>query len=120
MLVCCVRLLSDTSKKFEAKVRFLCSPQSKFFKRKDKPIGGGHCLENSSELTTRVGSTPTLSAKGACTQMARDRIANPSYVSSNLTVHSNLAMWRSGSAQLSYTEKVGSSNLSIATKRLCS
>ncbi len=31
-------------------------------KRKDKPIGGGHCLENSSELTTRVGSTPTLSA----------------------------------------------------------
>ena len=26
MLVCCVRLLSDSSKKFEAKVRFLCSP----------------------------------------------------------------------------------------------
>ena len=62
MLVCCVRLLSDSSKKFEAKVRFLCSPQKIKFKRKDKPIGGGHCFENSSELTTRVGSTPTLSA----------------------------------------------------------
>ena len=31
-------------------------------------MGGGHCLENSSELTTRVGSTPTLSATCACTQ----------------------------------------------------
>ena len=27
-----------------------------------KPIGGGHSLENCSEITTRVGSTPTLSA----------------------------------------------------------
>lgn len=34
-----------------------------FFKPwKDKPIGGGHSLENCSELMTRVGSTPTLSA----------------------------------------------------------
>ncbi len=31
--------------------------------RKDKPIGGGHTLEKCSELTTRVGSTPTPSAK---------------------------------------------------------
>ena len=31
-------------------------------KWKDKPIGGGHGLENRSELTTRVGSTPTSSA----------------------------------------------------------
>lgn len=30
---------------------------------KGKPIGGGHSLENCSELTTRVGSIPTLSAK---------------------------------------------------------
>lgn len=30
--------------------------------RKDKPIGGGHSFENCSELTTRVGSTPTPSA----------------------------------------------------------
>ena len=56
MLVRCVRLLSDSSKKFEAKVQFLCSPQEFEIvlnvKRKDKPMGGGHCLENSSELTT--------------------------------------------------------------------
>lgn len=31
--------------------------------RKGKPIGGGHSLENCSELTARVGSTPTPSAK---------------------------------------------------------
>jgi hypothetical protein len=30
--------------------------------RKGKPIGGGHCLLNSSELTTRAGSTPAPSA----------------------------------------------------------
>lgn len=29
---------------------------------KSKPIGGGHGLENRSELMTRVGSTPTSSA----------------------------------------------------------
>lgn len=29
---------------------------------KSKPIGGGHSLENCSEIMTRVGSTPTSSA----------------------------------------------------------
>ena len=66
------------------------SAKKNFKKRKDKPIGGGHCLENSSELTTRVGSTPTLSA--------------------------TIAMWRSGLAQPSYTGKIKGSNPFIATK----
>ena len=38
------------------------SPVSSAKARKGKPTGGGHSLENCSELMTRVGSTPTLSA----------------------------------------------------------
>lgn len=36
---------------------------------KDKPIGGGHGFENRSEITTRVGSTPTPSANGSVEQL---------------------------------------------------
>ena len=70
-------------------------------KWKGKPIGGGHGFENRSELTTRVGSTPTSSTKRYCSSMVEQWPVKPQVVGSNPTniAKDEMAEWQGNSLQ---------------------